>query len=132
MALSDGSGCPTFDGEDLENGKESYGNITMAVKEVSPPGLSGTAQMPLGLTNRLITVTGLLVGDDTESLAEKQAAYEAKCETFLTGVFITANGREFETVRWVSVVWGEIKADAVSESHVATYTAIFIQLGPSS
>ena len=95
MAASDGDGCPVFDDITLENGKESYPNILMSVKESSPPGFSGVGVMPLGLTKRPITVTGLLVGDDTDSLAVKQAAWEAKTETFLTGVFTTANGREF-------------------------------------
>jgi hypothetical protein len=115
---------------ELENGKESYGNIPMAVKETGPPGISGVATMPLGLTKRVITVTGILVGEDGATLKSKQETYEAEAQSGTLKSFITGNERTFDDVRWVSITWNRVWGNAVTGKCDAEYTAVFEQLVP--
>jgi len=126
------SACPKWDTLEFENGEESYGNIIMSVKEASPPGISGVAVMPLGLTKRFITVKGIMEGGvgEGDSLATKQALHEAACETMGIKKYVTGNGREFDKVRYVTIIWGRIFGNASSGGQDAEYTATLEQIIP--
>lgn len=128
--MAEGDGCPKWGDLLFENGEESYGNFLMGVKESSPPGISGTAVMALGLTKRVITVRGILTTDPSKSLAEKQGEHEAACETLGLDKYTTGNGRVFEKVRYVTVVWGRIFGNAVSGGSDAEYTSVLEQIIP--
>lgn len=131
MAAKDG-GCPKWGDLELDNGRASYSNIPMAVKKSGPPGISGVATMALGLGERPITVTGIMVGTVDKSLAEKQIEHEAACQFLTLKKFTTGNGRVFPSVRYVTVTWEDPIANAVTGFCDARYTSIFIQTVPGS
>lgn len=124
--------CPSFGGKLLQNGNESYSNIPQARKETGPPGISGVAQQPLGLTKRIITVTGVMEGgvDGFADLAAAQKFWEAKAETGVAEVYTTGNGRKFTKTVLVTITWGRIYGNAVSGKCDAQYTAVFEQIVP--
>jgi len=121
-----------YGGKILQNGEESYGNIPMARKESGPPGISGVGQMPLGLTKRVITVTGIMEGgkDGFADLKAAQKFWEGKAETGVAEEYTTGNGRKFAKTVLLSIVWGRIYGNAVSGKCDAQYTAVFEQIVP--
>jgi len=130
-----GDGCPKWGDLTFENGKESYGNIPMSVSKSGPPGVSGVATMPLGLTERPITITGIMVGGTGEpavALKTKQKSHEAACQTLTLKKFTTGNGRVFPKVRYVSIVWSEPFGNAVTGKCDVRYTATLMQTVPEA
>ena len=124
--------CPMFGEKTLQNGEEVYGNMPQSRQESSPPGISGTAQKPLGLTKRIITVEGIMEGgaDGFATIKDAKIFWEGKAETGVTEVYTTAEGRKFTKTVLLSIVWNRTYANAVSGKCDAQYTAIFEQTVP--